>query len=396
MGLHLVSKAVARPAMLVAVGLLITTTVQSQSISHVFAEASGDPIPIGVIFAQTGDVSALGVSARVGAVAAVDYYNAEGGVDGRPLEVHFCDDGGDVTGAVNCARELIEQDVVAIVGPITSPLSLAAAPLTEAAEIPEFGLGSASDLTDPVKPYLFRGSSGNREEMTSLADWLEQEGISRVAMITDNGASGQDQAALLQEILPERDLEIVGAESYQLTDTDMTAQLTTLAATDAEVLLAPGSVQPVAIVTKNYDVLGMTIPIVSGAGISSDSFKELAGESAEGMIALGWKVSVYDDLDATDPLYDAITTYSSGLPDGETPDAFSGLAWDMVHILVDAMSTLDDPTDSVAVRDAIEATDGLVGATAVWGYSPENHRGNDNSGFVMSVLEDGNWVPLTD
>lgn len=357
------------------------------------SDAGGD-IRIGMIFAQTGEVSALGVSARTGAVSAVDKINAAGGVDGRKLAVSFCDDGGDVARVVTCARQLIDEGVTAIVGPITSPLSLAAAPLTEAAGIPEFGLGSATALTEPVKPFLFRASSGNQEELETLAEWLQGQGIKRVAVLTDNGASGQDQATILDEVLPARGMQIVGKDSYELADTDMTAQLTRLNGTGAEVLLTPGSVQQVAVIAINRKALGMTMQQVGGAGISSDSFIKLAGAAAEGIKCLGWKVSLHDKLDKADPMYGPISEFVAGMEGDARPDQFSGLAWDTVHMLAKAMEAADDPTDSAQVRDRIEATSGYVGTASTWTYGPDNHRGNDRSGFVMSELRGGAWVPL--
>lgn len=354
---------------------------------------TGD-IHIGMIFAQTGEVSALGVSARTGALSAVDYVNSQGGIDGRKLNVHFCDDGGNVERVVTCARQLLDEGVVAVVGPITSPLSLAAAPLTAAAKVPQFGLGSATALTDPVQPYLFRASSGNQEEMETIAAWLEEEGVKRVAVLTDNGASGQDQAAILDRVLPERGMTIVEKQSYELSDTDMTAQLTRINGTDAEVLLTPGSVQQVAVISGNRAALGMTMRQVGGAGISSDAFIKLAGEAAEGITCVGWKVSTFDDLDPADPLYEPIKLFVDNLEGDARPDQFSGLAWDTVSMLAAAMRDVENPTDSQALRDRIERTSNFAGTAATWTYGPDNHRGNDRSGFVISELRDGKWTPL--
>lgn len=354
----------------------------------------GDAIKIGVIFAQTGDVSALGVSARAGALSAVDYVNANGGVDGRDLEVEFCDDGGDVARVATCTRQMIDQGVVAVVGPITSPLSLVAAPLLGAAEIPQFAVASATALTDPVQPFLFRASSGAQEEMELLSDYLESEGIERVALLTDTGANGQDNVRILGELLPAAGIEVSAAETYDLDDTDMTAQLTKINGTDAEVLLSPGSVQQIAVIANNRASLGMTMPHLSAAGISTDAFIELAGQDAEGIRCLAWKVSNFDRLEPEDPLYEPISLFVDNFTEDIAPDQFSGIAWDTVMMLTEAMSGLDDPTDSVAIRDAIEGLDAYVGTSAVWDYTPDNHRGNDTSGFAFAELTNGEFVPL--
>lgn len=359
-------------------------------------EGGEDAITIGVIFAQTGDVSALGVSARAGALSAVDYVNANGGIDGRDLAVEFCDDGGDVARVATCTRQLIDEGVVAVVGPITSPLSLAAAPLLGAAKIPQFGIGSATALVDPVQPYLFRASSGTQEEMVVLADYLESEGVEKVALLSDTGANGQDNVRVLNEELPARDIELVITETYDLDDTDMTAQLTKINATDAEVLLSPGSVQQIAVIASNRASLGMTMPHLSGAGISTDAFIDLAGDDAEGIRCLAWKVADIDGVDPEDPLYDAISVFVDNLDGDVAPDQFAGLAWDTVLMLTEAMRSIDDPTDSTAIRDEIEAMDAFVGASSVWDYTADNHRGNGTEGFALAELTDGAFVSIQD
>ena len=81
-------------------GCLLVAAMALSACAGADGGGAGDDIRVGMIFAQTGEVSALGVSARVGAVAAVDKINAAGGVDGRKLAVSFCDDGGDVARVV--------------------------------------------------------------------------------------------------------------------------------------------------------------------------------------------------------------------------------------------------------------------------------------------------------
>lgn len=351
------------------------------------------PLKIGMIFAQTGDVSALGVSARQGAIAAVDHLNEEGGVQGRELEAVFCDDASDVARVATCARELIDDGVVAVVGPITSPLGLAAAPLLGAAGIPQFAVGSATALVDPVQPHLFRGSSGTAEEMQVLSDYLEESGFTRVALLNDTGANGQDNVRVLSELLPEKGIEIVASETYDLDDTDVTAQLTKINGTDAEILVNAGSVQQIAVIAQNRAALGMTMPHLSGAGISTQAFVDLAGASAEGIRCLAWKVAQPDSIDPSDPLAEQVGVLSEALGD-TPPDQFSGLAWDMVMVLAAAMESVDDPSDPAAVRDAVEAIGPHDGAASTWDYTAEDHRGNDTSGFFLAELRGGEFVPL--
>lgn len=358
-------------------------------------QASGEPIPIGVLFAQTGAVSALGVSARFGALSAVEYVNAQGGVNGRPLEASFCDDGGDEARAVTCVRDFVDEGVVAIIGPITSPLGLATAPISGEAGIPQFALGSATGLTEPTQPYLFRVSSGTEEEYALLKDWVDREGFERVALLSDNNAFGQDAASIATRIMGELGVEIVATETFETSDTDMTSQLTRIRGTDAELIVMPATAQGGGVILRNHAALGMDIPIVTGSGLQTDAFIELAGAEAEGVLRLtGWKVSVFDTLSEDDPLYDAVSVFIEHYEGDTRPDPFSALAWDAVMLAAEGLRTASDMDDPESVRDAIESIDGLVGATSTWDYGPDNHRGNDSSGLFMAELVDGNWVAL--
>lgn len=357
--------------------------------------ADGEPIPIGVLFAQTGAISGLGVSARFGALSAVDYVNAQGGVDGRPLEADFCDDGGDEARAVTCVRQFVDSGVVGIVGPITSPLGLATSPISQQAGIPQLALGSATGLTDPVVPNLFRVSSGTEEEYEIVKAYIDEQGFERVALLHDNNAFGQDAAAIATRMMGELGVEIVETESFETTDTDMTAQLTSIGGTDAEAIILPATVQGGAVAVRNHAALGLDIPIITGSGLQSDAFVGLAGDLAEGVVRLtGWKVTVFDTLSPDDPLYDSIDLFLNNYNGDTRPDPFNALGWDAVLLLTEAMRAAEDVDDPASIRDALENDVIMVGAGSTWDYAPDNHRGNDSSGLFMAELVDGNWVAL--
>jgi branched-chain amino acid transport system substrate-binding protein len=81
-------------------------------------EASGDPIKVGTINQDTGAAGAfpeLTLADRV----AIDFINTElGGVDGRPLELVTCDTAFNPSQSLACAQQMVEDEVVAVVGGI--------------------------------------------------------------------------------------------------------------------------------------------------------------------------------------------------------------------------------------------------------------------------------------
>ena len=55
------------------------------------AELTGNPIPIGIGVAQTGNVALLGQEEVDGAKLAEKYFNANGGINGTPFKLIFQD-----------------------------------------------------------------------------------------------------------------------------------------------------------------------------------------------------------------------------------------------------------------------------------------------------------------
>ena len=77
--------------------------------------ADGEPIRVGNVSSLTG--AGLFPEASVAAKAVFDRVNADGGINGRPIELIIEDDGGAPEGAATAGRKLVEQDeVVAMVG----------------------------------------------------------------------------------------------------------------------------------------------------------------------------------------------------------------------------------------------------------------------------------------
>src|SRR5262249_44321756 len=79
----------------------------------------GKPVKIMAMGPSSSTTVAL-PSIKVGAQVAVNEVNANGGVNGRPLELVLCNDQDDPNGATDCARTAIEDHVIALVGGFTA------------------------------------------------------------------------------------------------------------------------------------------------------------------------------------------------------------------------------------------------------------------------------------
>lgn len=90
-----------------------------------------EPIPLGFISGQTGRFADLGTAGLNGAVLAVEERNAAGGVGGRPVKLIIRDDAHDPQQAAMLFEDLLRQEVVAVIGPMTSAMAGVLIPLAD-------------------------------------------------------------------------------------------------------------------------------------------------------------------------------------------------------------------------------------------------------------------------
>ncbi|MGH6948925.1 MAG: ABC transporter substrate-binding protein, partial [Kiloniellales bacterium] len=166
---------------------------------------AADPIKIGFNAPLTGFAAADGQSALLGAELAIDQANAEGGVDGQPLELVVYDDQAAGKEAVPVANKLIQQDQVSIaVSGSYSGSTRAAADIFQAAGVPYISAYAIHPDITRAGDYVFRtsfmGEVQGRAGAKLVGDLL---GKKRVVMISINNDFGQALGAGFKEAAPQ-------------------------------------------------------------------------------------------------------------------------------------------------------------------------------------------------
>jgi len=154
---------------LLSLALLICGAWPTKSASTVAA----NPIKIGAVLPFSGGVELYGYQAKLGLDLATKEINAGGGILGRPLEMIYEDDKTDPAVAVKATRKLIEQDdVLALVGPITSRNLNAIKPTIERMKTPL--LYATNYEGGACSRYIFSFSSVPNQELAQLLPYMNQ------------------------------------------------------------------------------------------------------------------------------------------------------------------------------------------------------------------------------
>lgn len=357
---------------------------------------AADPIKIGTFLAVTGPASFLGDPELKTLQMYVDKINAEGGIDGRQVELIHYDSGADTKKAVTFVKRLIGQDNVdAIIGGSASGETLAVMPLVEQAGVPFISFAGSKKIVDPVNKWVFKTPHTDTMACEKIFEDMKAKGLTKIAMISGTGGFGQSMQAECLAVAPNYGIEILADETYGPKDTDMTAQLTKIKNTaGVQAVLNPGFGQGPAIVTKNFKQLGLEVPLYQSHGVASKKFIELAGDAAEGVRLPAAALLVADKLPDNDPQKQVVVDYKNAYEakhGAGSVSTFGGHAYDGLMLMVDAIKRAGG-TDKAKVRDALEATKGYMGTAGEVNFSATDHLGLTLDAFRMLEIRNGDWA----
>ncbi len=144
------------------------------------------PIKIGFVAGLTGRVADLGVAGRDAVTFAIEEQNQAGGILGRPLELVTRDDQQDVKTLKRAVEELIDQHVVAIIGPLTSSMAVVAQPLVNANKVLMISPTAKTDQLSGLDDYFLRVTDPISKNAQKLASHVTQEmDLKRFAVVYD-------------------------------------------------------------------------------------------------------------------------------------------------------------------------------------------------------------------
>ena len=253
---------------------------------------------------------------------------------------------------------------------------MAVVKLVEEAGLPFISLAGASVIVDPVQSWVFKTPHTDRMAVDKIYQDMRKEGIAAIGLIGGSGGFDRSCIANAQGLAAKHGLEVKAHETYGASDTDMTPQLAKIKNAGVEAVLFCGFGAASTIVTKNYAQLGIELPLYHNHGSCSKQFIDGAGAAAEGVRLPCAALLVADQLPGDDPQKAVAQAYAKAYTEatGEEVSTFGGHAYDALLLLVHALERARS-THPAAVRDALEATDGLVGVDGIFTMSPADHMG---------------------
>ena len=352
-------------------------------------------IKVGGNLELSGGTAMFGQAAQNAINLAFEQQNAKGGVLGRKLELVVADNKSDAGESTSAVTKLVTQDkVVAVLGSMTSSVTLAAVPVVTDNKIPMISpSGTNSKLTvDPatgeVRPWIFRacfidpfqGQVGANFALTNL------KATKAAVMIDQKSDYSKGLADAFVTNFKKGSGTITGTENYVAgSDKDFRPILTRIKSQNPDMVWVPGYYQEVGLIVKQARELGMTMPFMGGDGWDDPQLFNIAGAEA-------LNNTFYVDHVATDD--PAMATFVSDYKAkfNAVPNAMGTLGYDAANLLIKAFENAQS-TEPEKVRTALETMKGFKGVGGEITVDPKTH--NPQKSAVIKANKDGKPTFLT-
>ena len=246
-----------------------------------------EPYIIGFLGGLTGGLSDISIAGRNGVILAIEEVNRKGGIADRTVELLIKDDKGDPEIAQQSIEIFEENKVVGIIGPMTSEMSRAAAPVAQQEKIVMISPTANSADFSEQGDFFFRVSPSDRDEAHHLAELaFLKRGYDRISILYDltNREYAENRVFYFRNFIEDFGGTIVQVTSYTTrddTDYGLLATQVSQNNPDAVYILAGGS--DLSRICRQLKKQGLNVPVLATGWAVTPEVIRQSGAAAEGI-----------------------------------------------------------------------------------------------------------------
>lgn len=337
-----------RALALIAVAALALTACSSSkksgtSTSSSQPGSSSGALKLGFFGALTGPNAQLGINIEDGEKLAVSQYNATN--PSHPVSVDPFDSQGDPSQANNGATKLINDKVVAVIGPAFSGESAAADPIFESASIPNIS-ASATNVKLATNGWKFfhRALADDSFQGKGDADYLVTTlGLKKVAVVDDNSTYGAGLAGYVSQNVASAGGTVAITDHLDPKGSDYGSTVNKVVSSGAQAIFFGGYYDAAGRLINQLKAAGFKGTFMSGDGSEDSHFIADAGGAAT---ANGAYLSCACADETQNPAAASfVSAYKSMF--GVPPAIYSAEAYDATNFVLAALKAGNTTTTAI-------------------------------------------------
>lgn len=346
---------------------------------------AGDTIKFGIAGPHSGDLASYGIPSANAAKLVIDKVNANGGINGKKIEILQEDDVCKPEIATNTATKLVSSGVEVVLGHICSGATIAAMPIYTDAGILVMSPSATSDeLTLSGKyPNFFRTIAPNAAQSPAMIDFaINKLGLKKIAIIHDKGDYGKPLAEGAKAYVEKTGKgKVVLFEGITPGAMDYSAIVQKIKESGAEVVVYGGYHPEASKIVSIMNKKRLKTKFVSDDGVKDDTFIKVAGPDAEGVYATGPQ-----DNSANPLSLKAKDEHKAAF--GSDPGAFFDNAYAATMVMLNAI----EKAKSTKLADMKKVLETEKVDTPVGAINFDAKGDAIGVGFSMYVVEKGKYV----
>lgn len=370
------------------------------------AEAfTGEPIRIGALFPISGSLALLGEESWRGVQVAVNEVNANGGIDGRRVDIEFADVP-DVNAAGSESRRLLDSEGIdLVVGSYSSGLALAGS------EVYARGGGTYVELGAVTMDYNTRGYDGVLRtnpnasyqagaQVDFIENWVadalgKDKSELKVLYVHEDSAYGSSLSRSFAELAGGVGITNVSQLPYSSDSTDLTSTVLSIGQAKPDVVIAVSYASDAILLTRQMVENGVKVPVFhgSGGGHTIAGYGDTLGELADYTFNVDFP-QLNINPEATPGLEEFQVLYEEVFGEPST-SGYSLANYAGMQIVFDILRETKGDTTRAAVMDAAKGLDQEMGTTATgWGVKFDDAGQNERVAMYITQWRDGKLLTV--
>ena len=343
------------PFLKVIIRLFLLLGFSSQLVSCLGAGSSSTPLKIAFVGSLSGSYADFGKRTLNGVQLAFDQKNKSS------AELVVFDTSGNIEKATEVMKQVAaDPSIVAVIGEVSSHMSLAIAPMSQKLKIPMITPTSTNPRVTEIGEYVFRICFIDPFQGYVMAKFARDHlKLSKVAVLKDRQSDySSGLANFFTQTFQEMEGSIVIDEVYQSGDRDFKVQLNQIRKYQPEAIFIPGYYKEAALIIRQARKMGIKSTFLGGDGWDSQELFKLEKDAVNG--------SYFSNHFAIESQEPAAKEFQKLYREKfkKNPDGLSARGFDAGQIVLEALGKIKGGTvDRLSVKSELAKITDFPGAT---------------------------------
>ena len=348
-------------------GIVAAAALAVSLATPAMARVDGDTITLGSSISLTGKYATNGLHTQRGYDYAVKVINEAGGVKvggkSYKLAVKYYDDESTPARGAQLAERLIQQDGVEyMLGPYSSGMTKAIAPVSEKFGVPMVEAeGASRSLFTQGYKYLFAVLSTSEQYLATAIDFAAEKSSDpksvKIALAFEGDPFSMDVRAGVMDKINEYGMKVVIDDQLPADLSDMSTTLTKVKALKPDALIISGHSKGAATAARQIDEMKVNVPMIALTHCEAAKVQEKFPKTSNGFLC---PTQWVETLSKSDPMFGSAADWNAGFkadyPSYTSVPYQSAQASAAVYVFKEAFEAANS-FDKDKLRDAISAVE---------------------------------------